>query len=531
MKTKIRLASCIMALVMLLSACGGGTQSSSGGSGNATPNTTADSGSADSTAGGGTHYKEKIVVAVPIEPSGTDIHEFGDSATNQLMYMLYDPLVRLDPDTLEPVPGLAESWDISDDGTVYTFHLRQGVLFSDGSELKAEDVKWSFERQIEMQRNAQKLEGIVSIDAASDYDVVLNLDAPNVPLIVTLANSVCGIASHHCMDTGEFVPIATGPYTIEDWQSGYSITFKRNENHYYEIPTETVVFRVIPEESAAMMALEVGEVDVVTNVSPINYSKVIDNPDLKLQQIADMGIEYVMWNVTTGAEPLRDKRVRQALSLATDRDEIIQVVLEGQGTPINTCVGYGVPHQKTNFNVDYGVYDLDRAKALLAEAGYADGFSFTMLVKGNQQQLTAQVLQAQYKKINVDMDIQFIENTAFFDALNHRNFDAGMITRGNTTGDPATQVNFLYGENVGSAGNRGYWINERWDELYRLQMSESDFDKRDAYFSEMQDIFMDEQPWLVMFCATKGSGMVNGMEGVVLHSTNNEYRDAYIVVD
>lgn len=472
-------------------------------------------------------YRDCIIIAVDTEPSGTDLHCYGDSATNTLTDLLYDTLLCCDYQTGDLCPGLAEYWSVSEDKTSISFRLREGILFCDGSELTSEDVKWSFERQITKERNAQRLDGLESVDIVDRYNFVIKLRAPNVAFLVNLTCPVCGIASRNSESTGTFVPIGTGPYLIKNWDKGDAIRLIRNENHYSEVRTKEIVLKIITNEEDAINKLLSGEIDICSSVSPINYQRLIESPEVSLYTVDSSGYEYIMWNVSSGMEALRNKKVRQALSLAVNREELASVVLNGNGRTISTCIGYGMPYQKTEFLADYSKYNVQLAKQYIEEAGYSDGFSFSMKVKSNQQYQIAQLLKKDFEAVGVYMEIDYVSNSQFFECLNSGAFDAGMLTRGNATDDPSAQISYLYSGNFGSAGNRGRWKNDRFDELYECQFCETDPEQRCQYFYEMQDLVMEEQPWLCMFSSTNVCACRNGITGNRITSASHYVRDVY----
>jgi len=512
-----------LALGLLLTACGG----NSGGSGN--------SGAKDSSAASGgesgqPRYKDTLIVGIDTEPVSLDNHSDADTASLIAHHMVYDRLVRRNESTGEIEPMLAESWEYTDELTL-VFHLRQGVKDHKGNPFTAEDVKFSLERQKELLRAAGDIETVDTVEVVDDATVQLNLHTPSAPLLNLLSDAPCSIQSSHSMDSGAWECVGTGPYILTDWQAGDSLTFTRNEDYWGGCPkTEKIIFRLIPEVSSRLIALETGEIDICQKVTANDKDKVAENPELVLFEAPSAGVEYIVLNCD--AEPFSNMKVRQALSAATDREQLVQAVFQGNGVVNNSILGPGVPYHADDLSGYAYDYDLDRAKELLAEAGYADGFAFTMLVKGSQQQLTAQVLQAQYKEVGVEMDIQFSENTAFFDALNRGDFDAGMITLSNSSGEPIAQCDKLYGGNFGSAGNRGKYLNERYDELYDASFAETDYDKRGELFLEMQQITAEECPFICMMCANLYTGAVKGLEGYTQRGTNTAiYRDIYLPLE
>ena len=507
----------LLTLTILFSACGSNLNN-----GNVSDDN-------DATKDNEIRYKDTLVVGISTEPVSLDNHSDADTASLLGIDMVYDNLIGRDPETGELIPMLAESWEFVDDLTL-VFKLRQDVKDHKGNQFTAADVKFSIDRQKELLRAAGDVETVDSVEVVDEYTVQFNLNTPSVPLLTLLSDNPSSIQSSHCLDSGEWECVGTGPYILTDWQAGDSMTFTRNENYWGGVPeTETIIFRLIPEDSSRLIALETGEIDICQNVKATDKNKIAENPELMLFEAPSNGVEYVVLNCAEG--PFANMKVRQALSAATNREELVQAVFQGNGVVNNSILGPGVIYHCDVSDHAFD-YDIENAKKLLEEAGYGDGFSFTMLVKGSQQQLTAQVLQAQYAEVGITMDIQFAENTAFFDALNRGDFDAGMITLSNTSGEPIAQCDKLYSVNFGSAGNRGKWKNERYDELYLASFAETDTEKRAEIFKEMQEIVAEENPFIMMMCAELYTGAVKGMEGYVQGGSNHAcYVDIRLPID
>lgn len=476
------------------------------------------------TATGG--YKERLIVAQSTDIVSTDPHEGGDTASLKAYHMVYDALLKRDSLTGEITPCLAERYEQVED-TKWVFSLREGVKFHNGDTLTADDVKFSLDRARQSARNAAILEMIEEVNVLDELTVEIVLSRPSTPFLARMCRVAASIISPKAVGTdGSFTPIGTGPYKLDQWVTGERIVYERNDDYFLGAPlTKTIVTRFIPEDSARVIALEIGEVDVAEALSAIDAGKVSGNPDLTLVQAAGSGVEYVGFNCSRA--PFDNIKVRQALTHAVNKEELIEAVLNGDGIVAKTPVGPGVAYFYDG--MEGFDYNPEQAKALLTEAGYPDGFTMSILVKGAQQQLSAQVLQSQFADIGVKLEIDFMENTAFFDALNRGDFESAMITRNNTTGDPADSLDFFYSPNIGAAGNRWRYINPRFDELFETGEVEADTTKRAAIYKEAQEILVDEAPWIYLFNPVNMSGTVKGLEGVRLDpARENDYSTIYL---
>ena len=368
-----KVAAAAMAAAMMLTACGGGSSTTST---TAAANNGGEATATEAASTGGTITDTDIVVAMGADIVTCDPTNQNDTTSSVFMNHVYQTLVEINDDG-ELVGDLAESWDISDDGLVYTFKLYENACFSDGTPVTAEDVKFSIERAGESAKKKTVVSAVDHIDAVDDHTVQITLSKPYAPFLTKMTDNGCSILSKaHMEQVGDNygdvdTVLGSGAFVPTEWVPNDHYTLVRNENHWKEAPIATSIeVRVIPEGSARTIALEAGEVDIVWNVDAIDCVNVEANPDVLLLSQPSASIEYMGMN--TSKEKFSDVRVRQAINMAIDQQVFIDTIVEGRGTPANSYINAMIPGWTDE--VTAYEYDLEKAKALMAEAGYPDGF-------------------------------------------------------------------------------------------------------------------------------------------------------------
>ena len=281
----------------------------------------------------------QVVLGVPLEPPALDPTSGAAAAVDSIVYgNVFEGLVRI-TQSGDVVPGLAESWEVSADGLVYTFRLRRDVRFHDGSAFDARDARFSLDRALAPEStNAQKalLDAIERVDVLDSHTVRLSLSRPSSSLLYYLGwGDAVIVAEESATDNGNR-PVGTGPFRFGEWRRGVSIRLDRNED-YWGIPAapDSVVFRIIGDPAAAYAAIRAGDIDAYPNYpAPENIAEFARNPDLKVMIGATAG--KVIMAMNHRRPPFDDLRVRRAISHAIDRDAIIDGAFFGFGEPIGS---------------------------------------------------------------------------------------------------------------------------------------------------------------------------------------------------
>ena len=352
-----------------------------------------------------------LTLGMQLEPPHLDPTGAAAAAIDEVVYAnIYEGLTRFGSDGAI-LPGLAESWEISEDGLTYTFKLRDGVTFHGGQTMTAADVKFSLDRaRGEDSTNAQKalFAGIASVEAADDATVLVTLTAPNGGLLFNLAWGDAVVVDESFTDAEKTQPNGTGPFRFLDWVQGDRIEIVRNPDYWGEaVALEAATFKFISDPTAAFAAMMAGDVDAFP---------VFPAPENLLQFEADPRFKVIVGNTegetilsTNNKQPPFDNvKVREALAHAIDRQAIIDGAMFGYGTPIGT---HFAPHNPAYKDLTANsAYDPALAKQLLAEAGFADGFTTTLkLPPPSYARRGGEIIAAQLRAVGIETEITNLE--------------------------------------------------------------------------------------------------------------------------
>lgn len=362
------------------------------------------------TAGAAMAQQTTLTVGMQLEPPMLDPTGGAAAAIDEVVYAnVFEGLTRFAADG-SVIPGLAESWEISEDGTTYTFHLREGVTFHDGAAMTAEDVVFSLDRaRAEGSTNAQAalFANITGVEAVDDTTVSVTLDGPDGAFLFDMAWGDAVIVDEASAETNATNPVGTGAFTFSEWRQGDSITLTRNEDYWGEPAALTeVTFRFISDPNAAMAAMMAGDVDAFP-VFPAPETLQQFEADPRFNVIVGSTEGETILAMNNGSEVLSDPLVRQAISHAINRQDIIDGAMFGYGTPIGT---HFAPH-----NPDYvdltgqSAFDPDRARALLAEAGVEDLTLRLMLPPPAYARRGGEIIASQLRDVGIETEITNLE--------------------------------------------------------------------------------------------------------------------------
>ncbi|MEA1854463.1 ABC transporter substrate-binding protein [Cytobacillus sp. OWB-43] len=423
---------------------------------------------------------------------------------------IFETLVEFGEQDTELHPGLATDWETSEDGLTQTLKLREGVKFHDGTDFNAEAVVFNFERWMAGNKeqfyyyNSQFGDKVDSVTAVDDYTVEVKLNTAIAPFYKNLAMSPFGIASPTAIvEHGDkFLenPVGTGPFKFQEWKRNDRITIVKNEEYWDEgLPKlDSVIFRSIPENSARLNALASGEVDLIDGVNFSDVQQIEDNPDLQTFERPTMNVAYVGLTNTRG--PLQEKLVRQALNHAVNKEEIIDAFYAGAADPaVNP-----MPPVISGYNdeIEDYPYDPEKAKELLKEAGYEDGFEMELWAMPVPRpympdgQKIAEALQADFAEIGVKAKIVSYEWGTYLEKANNGEADSFLL---GWTGDNGDADNFLYvllDEDAIGSNNYTYYKNSEVHDLLLEAQATTDQAKRDELYKQAQVIIKEDAPWI-----------------------------------
>lgn len=486
--------------------------------------------------------KKTLVFARGADSVQLDPSKVTDGESIYVTNQVYDTLVRYKEENTEVVPALAETWDTSDDGTEWTFKLREGVKFHDGTDFTAEDVVYNFERWTTSAdfiyygymfgASEDNMKGIIdSVEAVSDYEVKFTLSEPNAPFLYTLAMPPFGIASKDAVEAAgdEYgdEPVGTGPFKFVSWAKDDKIVLEKNPDYFGEVAKiDEVIFRVIPDNGARYMELQAGSIDLMTGLNPQDIAGVEDNEDLQIIRRPSMNVAYMALN--TDKEELSDKRVRQAINYAVNKEEIM-TLFEGIGKAAKNPM----PPSLWGYNddiEDYS-YDPEEAKRLLAEAGYGDGLELTLYSMSNprpylpQPKLIAQAIQQMLGEVGITLEIVESDWDTHLTVTENGEHDMAFL---GWTGDNGDPDNFLYvlldkdNAKLGSAGNIAFYKSDEVHDLLKAAQTEMDKDVRTEYYLEAQEIIHEDAPWVPIAHTTPPLAASKEVKNYVPHATGSE---------
>jgi peptide/nickel transport system substrate-binding protein len=451
--------------------------------------------------------------------------QIDDNPTLFISVNVYDTLLRTTKDGFGLEPGLAAKWESSADGLNWTFTLRDGLKFSDGSALKASDVKAS----LDMARGGQKsgwkdnYVAIKEIAAPDDKTVKITLSQPYAPLLSVLAMFSGGVMPAEMAKATDakdydnalaWKTKGTGAYYVEGWKKGDPIVLKRNPNYWKGTPAvDEVRIELIPDDNTRTLKLQGGETDLVDFVPFSQIAALNTQPGVKAQTFTIQQAAFVILN--NSKPPLNDVKVRQALNYATDKEAIIKNVYFGQAKFMNSPIPQGTFYDKS---LPGYPYDLEKAKKLMAESSGAAGFKIDMQVRAGNTNFanTAVILKEAWSKVGVTVDIQTLDT-----AVVRTNYRAGdywttPTAWTNDMNDPTQIVN--YGMR-GGASPFAYWTRYNNPDLNsRITKAdlEQDAKKRETQYAEIQKIYLDAAPLVFIAYLGATAGWRNTVDGFAI---------------
>lgn len=468
---------------------------------------------------GAKKVKEELIIAQDGESKSLDIHQGNDGFSLRANRLIYSRLVEAD-ENMQIHPGLAESWQQLDDKTMQ-FKLRKGIKFHNGDDFTAEDVKFSFERMMNSPRIAFVLPPIERIDIVDDYTVNIVTKTPFGPLLAHLLHPALGMVSKKLLTENPEAlkekPIGTGSYKFKEWIYGDKLVLEKNEDFYdkNERGLKYIIFKNVVEASNRAIGLETGEIDIATPISSVDEENIKNNPKLQLLTKPSISYSYIGMNMTKA--PLNDIRVRKAINYAIDKQAIIDVILNGNGkiatSPIAPGV-FGFTDKTKNYE-----YNVEKAKELMKEAGYENGFTTSILVfSGEANTQTAEIVQAYLKEIGIDLKIEIVEVSAYWDMTERGVHNLFLGSWGVVTGDADYGLYAMYHSSAkGGAGNRDFYENEKVDELLDKAKTEIDPETRKKLYEEAQILIVNDAPDVMLYNRNLTVGAQKYIKGLGIH--------------
>ena len=476
-----------------------------------------------------------LVVGLVAEPVNLDPPQVTDLNSNRVGRRIVETLVTFPEESTQVVPGLAESWTISKDGLQYTFKLRRGIAFHDGTPLNAEAVKFSIERQINPNHPAYKLGkypfanyffgNVKAVEVLSDERVAFLLNEPRASFLAVLTAGAASIVSATAvMKWGPDYPnhpVGTGPFRFASWDRGQRVVLEKNPAYWkYPVKVERVIYRPIVEDQARLTELLTGGLDLIVGVPADNVGQLEKNPKITLLKQVGAHVWYLGMN--NQKKPFDDKRVRQALNYAVNKDAIVNDVLKGTGAASKGPVlpgTWGADRELKAYP-----YDPDRARKLLAEAGYPTGFSTTLWVPESGSGMQAPVamstvMQSNLKAVGINVSLQTMEWGAYLAKLRTKEQELFALSWMAGTEDPdMVMYPLLHSSQWTPVGpNRALYKNTRFDALLQQARLTTDQAKRAQLYKEAQRILIDDAPWVFVDHEIQIAALTKRVQGFKLH--------------
>jgi peptide/nickel transport system substrate-binding protein len=479
---------------------------------------------------GGTLIFARSGDAVKLDPADVE-----DGISIDVCSNIYDSLLRFKEGTAEVEPALATSWQSSSDGLVWTFKLRQGVKFHDGTDFKADAVVFSLMRQADKNHPYFKYgqwpywtymyTTISNVEAVDDYTVKITLSEPYAPFLTNMAVFTVAIVSPtaYKKDPDNFFknPVGTGPFKFVEWVKDDHVTLAAFDEYWDGRPfLDQLIWKTIPEASIRLAELEKGTITGYFGVSPDDISKIRNNPNLQLLSAPGLNVGYLAMN--TEKKPFGDKRIRQAINYAINKKDIVDNLYRGTGQVAKnpmppTLWGYNDAIQ------DYP-YDPVKAKALLAEAGYPNGFKTKLWVMPVVRPYMfdppkiGEAIQSYLKAVGIEAEIVQYDWGTYLSKTASGEHEMCLL---GWTGDNGDPDNFLYihfhsSQAVPPAGNRAFFKNAQVDDLLIKAQRTYDQAQRAKYYEEAQVILHEEAPWVCIAHATDFEAFQKNVNGFVI---------------
>ncbi|WP_339251567.1 glutathione ABC transporter substrate-binding protein [Sporosarcina sp. FSL W8-0480] len=506
-----------LALSMILAACsGGGGSSSDKGSGN-----DIDEGKGKGIEGG------DLVLAVLSDASSLDPAGSNDVPSSVVQANIYETLVNRDDDN-SIIPGLAEDWEAIDD-TTYEFKLRKGVKFHDGEPFNAEAVKANLDRIRDKDVASPRyflFEMITDVIVKDEHTVQIKTEYPFAPLLAHLSHNGGGMVSPKSIEadyaamTGDVKagsvisinPVGTGYFKFESWTPGDQIKLVRNDDYWGDkAHVDTVTFKVIPESAVRNADLQTGHVHIADPIQPNEVAGINSDSYAKVNQKASSSLAYLGFN--TEKEPFNDPKVRRAISMLINKEDISEGVYDGFGVLAKGPLAPGI----FGFNDDAKPieYNVEEAKKLLKEAGYENGFKSSIWTNDNpQRQQIAVLVQNELKKVNVEVDIEVMEFGAYLEKTANGEHDMFILGWSNPTGDADYGMYALFhSSQKGNPGNRSFYENSEVDKLLEQGRRESDPDERIKIYNKIQEHLIEDAPMAYLIHTEYLTGVSNKIRG------------------
>ncbi|WP_289141881.1 ABC transporter substrate-binding protein [uncultured Brevibacillus sp.] len=486
-----------------------------------------------------------LVISALVDPDTLDLHK--STWVSSANGILYEPLLTRDMSG-KVSPGLAEKYEVSEDGKVWTFTLRKGLRFHSGEPVTGEAVKQSFERMLEVSPVKSIIGPVEKVEATDEHTFKVHLSSPFAPFLsVVMSGMISPVDAKKAKELGDGFgdnPSGTGPVMFEKRERGASLTYKKNPDYNWgpeyaqnkgPIQVDNVMFRFLKDDDTRMMEFKKGTIHILSDVPANSVAELQSLPGVEINKTMDIGHKYIAFN---NLHPLfSDVRLRKAIALSVDRDPLVQVALNGFGKPVYGPLPptiWGYSENIENKAKQMYSRDLNQARQLMADAGWTDTngdglvdkdgkpLSVEILVSPEPAfQRAVQILQSQLKEAGIDLKITVQEMATIKDRISKKSYDMALMYFGWYDAD----IFYLLFEKSNSA-SRMYFTRPEMDELLNKGRTEMNDEKRFKIYEEAQEILLNETPWVPLW-VNETVTATRGIKGMVI----NPYTQGMVLSD
>jgi ABC-type transport system substrate-binding protein len=476
---------------------------------------------------------------------GLDAAHEEDGESLKVCENIYDTLIQYKDESTEVEPALAESWESSGDGLRWTFHLRRGVKFHDGTPFNADAVLFSLNRQHEIDHPFHNVGGlyiywsdtglgktvdkIVALDA---YTVEIMLKRPYAPFVYTIAMTPFAIVSPTAVrkwgDDFTNHPVGTGPFIFERWDRGDKVVLKVNKDYWGgRPPLDRIIFRSIPDNSVRLIELQTGSLHAMEFPNPDDLPEIREDPNLTVVEQPGMNVGYLAMNMEK--KPFDNLKVRLAINHAINKRAIIEQLYQGMGMPAKNPI----PPTMWSYDdtIEAYAYDSEKAKQLLKEAGYSDGFEATLWALPVPRpyipdgQALAAVIQSDLRRVGIKTKIVTFDWGTYLEKTKNGEHDMAMLGWSADLGDPDNFFYYLLSKSAAEkpAGNIAFYRSDEMQEILDQARSATNQAARVELYKKAQAIFHRDLPWVPLAHAKKVVIINKKIKNLRLHPTMWKY--------
>ncbi len=476
---------------------------------------------------------ETLRMAWAQDATGLDPHKQTAFPSLRLLELVYEPLVRLDPE-LQIVPALAESWQYSPDGLTLTFKIDLDARFQNGAPVTSADVKASFERILDEETGAVARANFLSIDSIETPHagtVVFKLKQPDAPMLTAMTDINAAVLPASEIAAGSIgtTTIGSGPFILEKWDPNAKATLVANKGWAGGTTgVDGIDISVFPDESAILAAMRTGQIDFALMNDPLIATLVPREDGLQLNR--EPVLSYHVLQLNPSRDPLTKLGVRQAISCAIDRQQVLDTASLGEGRVTGPLT---IPAYASDPNTLFCyTRDVEKAKELLADAGYPDGFSAKVIAATGEPPTAAseaQVIQAQLAEIGIDLEIEMMELNVYIDRWLKADFDMAVALNGGRA-DPFTMYN-RYWTKAGNLQKVSNYIDDTLDSLMMQGRAETDPAARKATFAAFEKHLAEMAPWIWLYNSYNYTAQQDNVKGFKPTPTGSLFSLSEVIVE